>query len=422
MSLAILKLVFCTFMALGSLTVFLRTRNKPWRDNLYKVLVLSSFALRVIAPIFIYSSKLPFALTSDAANYYMPQALELLSGQFPYRDFASSYSPFFLPLIALSIMIWHSVGSIVITMTLIDGGLIAAYLLRCRRKKVMYGWSVAFLYAFCPASFYWIGIVGHNGSIIAFGIMMSLIMAEQHRGYLAGVFATAGFLFAKLLAIMYWPVTVYYRQSGFIKRALPIAACLLLLTVFALFGFDFLSPVRNEFSKYTSGNVWFLLSRFVPGFLGSTAWQVLPVVSCAAVFIVLFLCYARAQRRDPKGDFDRASAFVAVITLLFLTLSKKSNTFYITMGMLPLIHVLLQDQRRLLQRLAPLAYVGSITTIELFLWHTPSFSENVLSSYRGIIFVLMESVLLLCYIYWIIICFRASIRPSKHFAHGQRRT
>ena len=247
-------------------------------------------------------------------------------------------------------------------------------------------------------------------------------MAEQNRGYLAGVFAAAGFLFAKLLAIMYWPVTVYYRQSGYLKRALPIAACLLLLMAVAFFGFDSLYPARSEFSKYTSGNIWFLLSRFIPDFLGSTAWQVLPVVSYAVVFFVLFLCYARAKRRDPKGDFDRASAFVAVITLLFLILSKKSNTFYITMGLLPLIHVLVQDQRRLLQRLAPLAFVGSITTIELFLWHNPSFSENVLSSYRGIIYVLMESALLLSYIYWIIICFKSSIRPSRHVAHDQRRT
>lgn len=417
MTLALLKLVCCTFMAFGSLTVFLYTRNKPWRDRLYRALILSSFAFRIIAPIIIYSLKLPFTLTSDAANYYMPQALQLLSGQLPYSDFPSSYSPFFLPLIALALTIWHSVGSIVITMTLVDGSLVAVYLFRCRRKKVTYGWSVAFLYSFCPISFYWIGVVGHNGSIIAFATMMSLIMAEQKREYFSGLLIVAGFLFSKLLAVMYWPITVYYRRGGRFKRALPVAICVILFAGLVLFGFDPLSPIRNEFSKYTSGNIWYFLSRLAPGFLGSTAWHLLSVISFATIFIVLFLLYIRTEDSNPEGKFDQACAYAAAITLLFLILSKKSNTFYITMGLLPLIHTLIQGRRHLLRRLAPLAFIGSITTIELFLWHNPSFSDNALSSFRGIVFILMEMLLLFSYIYWTILCFKESVGPGKQLQH-----
>jgi hypothetical protein len=415
MNMALLKFIFCAILASGSLIVFLRLKDKPSRDMLYKILVCLGYVLKLIMAVWIYSSKLPFALTSDASNYYLPQALDFLSGKIPYRDFASSYSLLFLPLISAPVMLWRSVGSIVITMTLFDAGALAFYLMYCRRSQLSYGWGVAFLYTYSPVSFYWIGIVGHNGSIIAFGLIASLILVERENHLLSGLASALSFLCAKLLAILFWPLIIFYNPNNRVKRTMFICASVLLTAGLIIAGIDSFSPITNEFSNYTSGNLWYFLSRFIPNFIGGRAWLILPLISFAVIYLFSFYIFISNQRSVRANRFNSAVAFAVLTNLLFLILSKKSNTFYITMTLILIIHILVKDGRDLLRRLIPLAYIGAITTIELFLWHDPSFSENVLGSYKGIIFLMMEVLLLACYVYWSMICFNA-IDPRKHSA------
>ena len=413
MNLAILKFIFCACLACGSLILYYFVNEKPWRDKLFKFLVCGGYLARLFIAIYVYSVKLPFTLTSDASIFYLPQVIDLLSGKMPHQDFSSSYSLLFLPLISLPVMIWRSVGAIVITMILLEAATLAIYLLRCKKTKATYGWAVAFLYSFCPVSFYWIGIVGHNGSIIALGVMAGLIWAEQGKDYLAGISAALSFVCAKLLAVLFWPAIVFFRFGGRIKRASMVAASILFTLIFMVFGIDSLSPITNEFNNYSSGNIWFALSRFFPPFIGCALWNVLPLVLFAGIFLVVFGFFIRSQKLELVNNFDLAAAFVALANLLFLLLSKKSNTFYLTMTLLLLIHVFVRNRQETLKRLIPLAYVGSITTIELFLWHDPSFSENTVYSLRGLVFLTMEGSLLACYIYWIVACFKAIILPNR---------
>jgi hypothetical protein len=407
MTLALLKFSFCAILSSGSIILYYFTKNKPWRKRLYIPLVCLGYLARFGAVFIIYSSKLSFQLTSDASNYYLPQAMDFISGKIPYYDFESSYSILFLPLISIPLLIWKSVGSIVVTMTLMDGAALGTYLWFCQKAKFSKSWDVALLYTYCPISLYWISIVGHNGSIIALGLMISFILAQHGKHYYSGVSAALGFLFCKLLAILFWPAIIFYANDGRIKRAAPMAAAIACLSMAMLWGINCISPVSNEIGNYTSGNIWFFISRFIPGFMGSIMWNILPVLTFSITFLLLFKIYLNNSDNIISHKFDSTVAFAAMTNLFFLILSKKSNTFYLTMSLLPMIHVLLKHERGLPWKLLSLAYIGSITTIEMYLWHSPSFSENVLGSYRGIIFIGMELLLIGSYLYLAVTCLKA---------------
>jgi hypothetical protein len=379
------------------------------------MIISVGFILRILGAVYLYSSNLPFALTSDAANYYIPQTLDFMAGKIPYRDFASSYSILFFPLISIALIIWKSVGSVVVLMTLIDAVSVAAYLWFCHKEDIIIGWQIAFLYTFCPISLYWISAVGHNGIIIALSVIVSLILVHLRKNYLSGIAASLGFLCCKLLGIIFWPAIVFFAAPGKIKRAIPMAVAIGIPTAIMLVGINSLSPITNEFENYTSGNIWFVLSRFINGFFGSFAWDVLPLMAFAIAYLYVFKIYATGKYLYPNIHFNTGAAFVALTNLIFLILSKKSNTFYLTMTLLPLIHVLLLDPKKSGWKLTTLAYAGSITTIEMFLWHDPTFSENVLSSFKGWIFVSMELLLLGCYAFWIVECVKI-IAQNKDFS------
>jgi hypothetical protein len=404
MSLAFLKLFFCAILSSGSIAFYYLTKNKPWRNRLYITLVCLGFLTRIAAALIIYSSKLSFNLTSDASNYYFPQAMEFISGKIPYCDFESSYSILFLPLISISLLIWKSVGSIVVTMTLMDGATLGVYLWFCKKAKFSKCWEVALLYTYCPISLYWISIVGHNGSIIALGLMISLVLAYKGKQYASGIFIALSFLFCKLLAVLFWPAIVFCSSDGRIKRLIPMVISMAFLSLAMFWGVNCISPVSNEIGNFTSGNIWFIISRFIPEFQGSIMWNVLPILSFAIVFLFLFKYFLKSSRITIDRGFDSLIAFVALTNLTFLVFSKKSNTFYLTMALLPLIHILVKYKYGSLWKMLSLAYIGMITTIEMYLWHSPSFSENVLRSYKGIIFLGMELLLIGSYLYLIIIC------------------
>jgi hypothetical protein len=282
----------------------------------------------------------------------------------------------------------------------------------------IYGWLVAFIYSFSPISFYWVAITGYNGPIIAFFVMPALILSERGKDVWASI-SMASFLCCKLLAFLAWPGIVFYTRHRWAKRLSPAIALVLLFAVLPMtFGVDTLMPLKLEFFKSTSGNVWYLISAVFPGLKESRAFQVLPVASFALASIPLFILFLREKKVNADSGFDRAVAFIATSNLLFMILSKKAYTFYMAMTLLFLIHTIVRYRGFSVWHVLALAFMGATTTLEPYLY---IYKSDQIRWLFGV-----DTVVIGCYAYYAVLCFICSLSSSglrlKNKCAGVRRS
>jgi hypothetical protein len=393
-----LKVLFCVSLAVSSTAVFLLARNRPWEECFLKRAVVTASLVKFFGCVLVYVFLPSLIEHSDASNFYLPQTLELLSGKLPNKDFESSYSILFLPLLAIPVKVWPSAGSIILTMLVAETVMLILYLKRCWRCSWSGGWRVAFLYAWSPFSVYWVALSGHNGILIAFWMMLGLILAEKGRAATSGVAGAMAFLTSKLLGILAWPALAFYGKERWVRRITPMAISIALVGALAVFGMDFISPIRRELALSTTGNLWSILSKLLHLVDPTTVWPYLTTTAFTLLFVPMCIVFVR--RNKDNHHFDRMVAFAAAVNLLFLALSKKAFSYYMVMSLIFVIHTIVAHKGRLVLNLLPLTYLGAVSRFEeIHRW-----DDNR--------FIFMEGLRIASYIYLLVVCFGISIRRA----------
>ncbi|OGC93633.1 MAG: hypothetical protein A2W25_13845 [candidate division Zixibacteria bacterium RBG_16_53_22] len=406
----IAKLVVCGALAISSLAIFRIAINKSWEYKFYKSAVIAFIAFKFVFCIAIYAYFPQLNRTSDAALYYYPQTVQFIEGHLPYRDFPSSYSILFLPLLSVAVSAWNSLGSIALLMLLFETGMITLYLRRCHRVGYRPGWQAAFLYLFSPISFYWISVAGYNGSIISFFTVAALLAAEKGRHFLSGVLAAMGLAFSKLLAALAWPAIVFFDRKNSIRRLTPLILLIAIHAGLLIIGLDVLAPIKNEFEKASSGNIWFLLSVVAPGLKSIAIWKLMPLLLFALGFAILFVLRARRTQSEHLGNFDSGMAFAAATFVLFLICSRKSFTMYLPMALIFVMHTLVTDGKFPIGRLFVLAYIGTVTIIEPVLMPMIIRDGTAVTRFDIILAASLDLPIIGSYIYLLSICLRQLLR------------
>ncbi len=384
-----------------------------------EIVIIKNFPQNIISKylicIFVYVFWPELVQDSDAKLYYLPETLEFLSGKLPYKDFGSSYSPLFHLLLSIPLLLWKSLGSIVLTMITFETGMSYLYLRYCRNRRLSCGWRTSFLYAYSPFSYYWVTLVGYNGAIISFFVMLSLILADREKHTLSGLACTFSLLFSKLLAVLSWPGIIFFERRRWGIRALPMILIITILLCFAVFGVDILLPIKREFGRHTAGNIWFLMSTFIPGFNKSLVGNILPALLFVIIFAVFFRKFIKAQVAVNINSFNMAVAFIAATNLLFMILSKKTFTTYTLMMLIFILHTILESDKNILRYLIPMAFLGSLTTFEPYLQIITDVQYRPYFITEPLIFGLfiLDLAFVGCYIYLMIFCFKASINATK---------
>src|SRR5262245_28848492 len=233
--------LLCTALALGSLCVFAAVSGRPSETRVLRRLVFAVTVAKAVLIPALYLSVPIESVGSDAARYYLPQTLQVLSGKIPYRDFASSYSPLFHVLLMPGVLIWPNPGSIVATFFSVEVALIALYARRFGRARPAQTWRVLFLYCWSPISFYWVAVTGHNSVLIALFAMIALLLADSRRDGSAGLAALLGLAFSKLTMILAWPAIVFFPRGSTIRRMVPLFGLVALVPVLLYARIDILS-------------------------------------------------------------------------------------------------------------------------------------------------------------------------------------
>lgn len=410
----IFKVALISPIPIIGLLLFLYINGKPWEGKAYRWLVVAMIVAKIAACIIVYIKWPTLNRYSDAVQYYYPNALEVLSGKLPNRDFISVYSILFIAIMAGAVAIWRSIGAIVLTVLLMETLMIAVYLWRCRRMNYDRGWRTVFLYSILPFSFYWTAFNGHNGVLVACWMMFALVAAEAGRDVLAGILGAVGFLTTKVLALVAWPIIVLFKPKGLVKRALPLAIALVMTAGLLLFHINVLSFII-DYKCITSGNIWFVISKIAPSLERHSAWHMLPVVVFTAAFLAMIIVFMQRQRSGGKSGFNETVAFMASAFLLFMVTSKMTYNYYIVMSLIFIVHTLTLNNRHVVRRIIPVVFIGTVSLLEQYLWYKSMFRTYAFTTGGGLLLFGLNIAMIASYVYLFVVCFKVAIG-----AHGYR--
>ncbi len=408
----LLKISINLVISVTAFAVFCLALGKPWEKKLLKASVISGTLFKFVYSSIIFALWPHLSTKSDMTRYSFPRIVRFIGGELPNRDFSDPYSILYYPFLAIPVRIWRSTGSLVLTLLLMETLMIYLYLRRCRDKECDGGWRTVFLYCFSPFSFYWVALSGHNGIMITFWVMVSLILAEKGKAWYSGLAGAAAFLFTKILGILSWPAIAFYEKRNWIFRSIPLALSLILTMSLLLFGFDVISPYRVQATSLTSGNLWFLVANLFPAITSAHAWRLLPVLSFMIVLMPVFVVFLRRQKTADHDRFTTASSLYAITCLLFLIFSKKVYNYYILIGLIFIIHSLTRDSLNLKKRVMTYSFICAVSYLEQYLWYTPGFATDVFGSPGGQMLFLLNILTVGIYIYWTVLLCRKSIFNS----------
>jgi hypothetical protein len=229
--------------------------------RLFAAIVASRFCF--FACIFLVLKMKPHG---DVVGYYYPQALSVMKGMVPYRDFLSSYG-FLHPYLDAAVLSIHNSSlsliflSIVLEMAALGvwyrltGDLIQSQAsLRQRLNQAL------LLYLCNSISIFAIALDGTNNAILALGLGLSIALLWRRSEFVSGISFSMSLLLAKFLPVIFLPlfiVTARRPWRWLAGCALPV---LLLCGVAAVLHWNVLQPFQLEGGLGIESNLPYLLS------------------------------------------------------------------------------------------------------------------------------------------------------------------
>jgi hypothetical protein len=227
------------------------------------VAVIAASRICLFALVFLVLKMKP---RGDVIGYYYPQALSVMKGMVPYRDFTSSYG-FLHPYLDAAVLYIHNSSltliflSIVLEMAALGvwyrlaGDLIQSEASLRRRL------NQALLFYLCNSiSIFTIAVDGTNNAILALGLGLSIAFLWRRSEFASGMSFSMSLLLAKVLPLIFLPlfiVTARSRWKWLAGCALPL---ILLGGVAAILHLNVLQPFQLEGGLGIESNLPYLLS------------------------------------------------------------------------------------------------------------------------------------------------------------------
>lgn len=301
----------------------------------------------------------------DVPAYYWHEALSVLHGLLPYRDFNSSYAPLHPYLDALPIALWHSPLAIILLAILIEAALLPLWLRFGRElfseRELRTG---ALLYLTSAVSLQFVAIDGQDTVIISVLLTLALFFLARHRELLSGASAGMAVAAIKFLPLVYAPaffLAAPRRWRWALGFAIPVVA---VYGAFVAMRVPILTPLAHEGNLKCAGNIPFLIESVLGATLPSRLWDALLLAAFALIFFLL----RQASRSAGFPDQLRAITFAtAALTLALVLLSKKSWPPYLMLSLFPIC--LLANMRHRMQ-VVVLSIFSLIAVVEHSYWST----------------------------------------------------
>ena len=342
----------------------------------------------------------------DIPAYYWQEALSVLQGLMPYRDFASSYAPLHPYVDALAVSLWHSPLAIILLSILIEATLLPFWL---RFGRELFSErelrTAALLYLTSAISLQFVAVDGQDTVVISVLLTLALFFLSRGRALFSG--AAVGFSVAsiKFLPLIYAPaffLAFPRRWRWVLGFAIPV---FIVYGTFVALHLPILTPLRQEGNLKCAGNIPFLIESLLGVTMPSRLWDGLLLVAFAAVFLLVW----NVSRTASLPVQLRAITFAtAAITLTLVLFSKKSWPPYLMLSLFP-IGLLIDVRRR--SQVIGFASFGLIAVFEHSYWATLLYQVTAQPFHQGLrsgqadYFVLLALQFLLLTGYgWLLAC------------------
>jgi hypothetical protein len=325
-------LVYRFAIGLGCLLLFLLLSGPIGRiadqeklsRRLFAVIAASRFCF--FACIFLLLKMKPHG---DVVGYYYPQALSVMKGMVPYRDFLSSYG-FLHPYLDAAVLSIHNNSfsliflSIVLEMAALGVWYRLANDLIQEKAALRPRLNQALLLYLCNTiSIFAIALDGTNNAVLALGIGLSIAFLWRRNEFASGISFSMSLLLAKFLPLIFFPlflVTARRRWKWIAGCALPL---LLLCGTAAFLHLNVLQPFRLEGGLGIESNLPYLLSaiagmHFRPQFFQAFGGAVL-LLAAAWYGWKLHLC---------RSVMGLSIASIGLLSLLLLLAPKAWPVYY----------------------------------------------------------------------------------------------
>jgi hypothetical protein len=349
--------------------------------------------------------------SSDVAGHYYPQALAVLAGQVPYRDFPSSYGLAFPYLAAVPVWFWDAPESLIV-FAIVAEVLVAPLWLAIGRRLggEAAARRAALLYVLSPVPLVNVAVNGQNQVWVAAGLAVAIYAVIERRNALSGLVFGAVVGGVKLLALLFTPVLALAARRPSVWVAACLAGPLAALGLGWLASLDVLVPLRREAPLYSSGNVPFVL-----GLLGvdldvpAVQWVLSAVLALGLGALVLGIW------RNRDGSRIWVAHALALLMFGFLLVSRKAYTNYLVMAFFP-VCLSLAAPGLTARTVAFFGALGTIATVEPSAWfrwlaHRGLWQLDGVALPAGraglAVFALLEGALLIGYAWLIVRSWRA---------------
>lgn len=271
---------------------------------------------------------------SDVAMFF-DQARVAAQGGLVYRDFPSTYGPFFDYITAAFTLIWNDIRVLILAMILFEA--IAVWITRFVLRGEMSENQLAravLVYAALPAPFLLVVLSGQeDGWMWMFGAITIYLL---HRGkqFLAGLIGAFGFLATKLVIVLGLGAWLFVFANpiayliGLAFTSLPYAF------VYKYAGWEILQPLRQA-SECQPPSIWFVLNAVLGGWIPVTS-RFLSIGSIGLLGLASLYIGWR-YREALRASIANCAALWCWVFALSIVLSPKSLATYVLFFQVPLV-------------------------------------------------------------------------------------
>lgn len=324
---------------------------------------------------------------SDLMLYYTPEARQVLAGLAPYRDFPTSYGPFYTYLNAAALFVWNHPAAIALVVVLFEIAAVRLFVRLATRHGDGDGDAAIartlFIYLLNPAAFYWSGMLGYNSPVVLVFWVLALGALLAGRTAVSATALAASVVAGKFLGVLMGPVWLLASRRRVAVVVAVAAAGIAALVVARQMGLDLTLPLQREGNRSTAGNLWFLASALPGVDPGSALWRYGPAAAFGAAVAALMVVTARRWTASAVPTLAQACGAAAAIGWLFMLLSKKSFPHYTPMFLLFAVYAMSVWAPRDRRWPLLLAMLGAIGIVEPGLWNALKQPETLQMACAG---------------------------------------
>lgn len=298
----------------------------------------------------------------DLLDVFYPQALSVKLGSLVYNDFYSSYSLLFPYLLSVPLYLWDHPLSIAFFFVIIEFITIIISLRYLIPEYDIKAKEFAWFFVFCPINVLFTVYYIQDEIIITLFMVLSFILIIKKKQLAAIIVLLLGFFFTKFIVIYFFIPLLLTVDKKYLL--VFIAGLIISNLVLYSFGIDLFVPLQEGTSSAIGPNIWTLLEYLGIVVNNKIAYSILLLITGA-----LTLTQLKILKMKNKFEVTHILNFILLYSLIFMSFSKKSFSFYlliITVFLIIFILIKFRD-KKLIGYLPNFNHNILIATILLFL-------------------------------------------------------